>query len=68
MGKIFFGWQQWNTPGLVQTMHMFLKEMYKLLAPKLDNLLKQQGCWNAKVSIPNVDVGTFYFDKTLMHV
>ncbi len=47
---------------------MFLKEKYKLLAPKLDNLLKQQGCWKAKVSIPNVDVGTFYFDKNLMHV
>ncbi len=52
----------------VQNMHIFLKEKYKLLAPKLDNLFKQQGCWKVKVSIPNVDGGTCYFDKNLMHI
>jgi hypothetical protein len=68
MGKIFFGWQGWNTRALVQIMHIFLKEKYKLLAPKLDNLLKQHGYWKVKVSNPNVDVDTFYFNKNLMHV
>jgi hypothetical protein len=52
----------------MQNMHIFLKEKYKLLAPKLDNLFKQQGCWKVKVSIPNVDGGTCYFDKNLMHI
>ncbi len=40
-----------------------MKRKPKLLIPKFDSILKHQGCHKAKVSMPNVDVGTFYFNK-----
>jgi hypothetical protein len=39
----------------------------KLLVPKLDILLKHQGHRKAEFSLPNVDFGTFYFNKKLVH-
>ncbi len=39
----------------------------KFLAPKLDNLLKHQGCCKAKVYMPMVEAGNFYSNKDSIH-
>ncbi len=39
----------------------------KLLAPKLDSLFKHQGHCKTKVSMPKIDVYTFYFNKDFVH-
>jgi hypothetical protein len=46
----------------------FVEGKEKLLAPKLDSLLKHQGCHKAKKSMLGVDVGQFYFNKNSVHV
>ncbi len=45
----------------------FIERKEKLLAPKLDSLLKHVGHWKAKVFMLGVDYGFHYFNKTLMH-
>jgi hypothetical protein len=40
--------------------YTFFEGKQKKLAPKFNNLLKHQGHKKAKVSMPNIDVGTFY--------
>jgi hypothetical protein len=40
----------------------------KLLAPKLDNLLKIVGQWKCLVSQLGVYVGSYYFNKNLVHM
>jgi hypothetical protein len=40
----------------------------KLFAPKLNILLKHQGCHKATKSRPGVDVGGFFFNKDFVHV
>jgi hypothetical protein len=45
----------------------FIERKEKLLAPKLDSLLKHVGAWKAKVSMLGVDYGSHYFNKNLMH-
>jgi len=45
----------------------FIERKEKLLAPKLDSLLKHVGHWKAKVSMLGVDYGFHYFNKNLMH-
>jgi hypothetical protein len=45
----------------------FVEGKEKLLAPKLDSLLKHQGHRKAKKSMPGVDVGQFYFNKDYVH-
>jgi hypothetical protein len=40
--------------------YTFAKGKQKLLAPKFNNLLKHQGHKKAKVSMLDIDVGTFY--------
>ncbi len=47
--------------------YTFVEGKEKLLAPKLDNLLKQQGHCKAKVSMLEVDVNNFYFNKYFVH-
>jgi hypothetical protein len=39
----------------------------KMLAPKLDSLLKHVGCWKAKFLMPSVDVGSHNFNKKFVH-
>ncbi len=39
----------------------------KLLAPKLDSLLKHENCYKCKVSMPNVDTSFYYYNKKLIH-
>lgn len=39
----------------------------KLLAPKLDSLLKHVNCYKCKVSMPNVDTSFYYYNKNLVH-
>jgi hypothetical protein len=39
----------------------------KLLAPKLNNLLKHVGRWKAKFFMPSVDASSHYFNKNLVH-
>jgi hypothetical protein len=46
----------------------FVKGKQKIKTPKLDNLLKHQEHRKAKVSMPNVDVYTFYSNKNSIHV
>jgi hypothetical protein len=46
----------------------FVEGKEKLLAPKLDNLLKYQGCYKAQVSMPRVNASSFYFNKGFVHV
>ncbi len=46
----------------------FVEGKEKLLAPKLDSLLKHQGCCKAKVYVPMVDVDNFYSNKNFIHV
>jgi hypothetical protein len=43
-----------------------VKRKPKLLFPKFDGILRHQGCHKVKVSMPNVDVGTFYFNKKII--
>jgi len=43
----------------------FVERKEKLLAPKLDNLLKHQGCCKAKVFMPMVDASNFTPTKIL---
>jgi hypothetical protein len=45
----------------------FVEGKNKMLAPKLDNLLKYQGHHKAKVSMFGVDHGSFYFNKDYVH-
>jgi hypothetical protein len=45
----------------------FVEGKEKLLAPKLDSLLKHQGCRKVKKSMPRVDVDQFYFNKDFVH-
>jgi hypothetical protein len=45
----------------------FVEGKEKLLAPKLDSLLKHQGRHKAKKSLSRVDVGQFYFNKDFVH-
>jgi hypothetical protein len=47
--------------------YTFVERKEKLLAPKLDNLLKHQGHYKAKISMPKVDVNSFYFNKYFVH-
>ncbi len=46
----------------------FVEKKEKLLAPKLNNLLKHQGHYKAKVSMPRVNANSFYFNKDYVHV
>jgi hypothetical protein len=46
----------------------FVEGKEKLLAPKLDNLLKHQGYHKAKESRPKVDASGFFFTKNSIHV
>jgi hypothetical protein len=46
----------------------FVEGKEKLLASKLDNLLKHQGHYKVKVSILRVNANNFYFDKDFVHV
>jgi len=46
----------------------FVEGKEKLLAPKLYNLLKHQSHYKAKVSMPGVNVNSFYFNKDYVHV
>ncbi len=39
----------------------------KLLAPKLDSLLKHVNCYKCKVSMPSVDKSFYYYNKNLVH-
>jgi hypothetical protein len=39
----------------------------KLLAPKVDNLLKHVGCRKCKVSMPGVDARSYYMNKNFVH-
>ncbi len=39
----------------------------KLLAPKLNSLQKVIGHHKTKVSIPGVDVGSYYMNKNFVH-
>jgi hypothetical protein len=41
---------------------------HKLLALKLNNLLKNQGHHKAKVSMPEVNVDNLYCNKGFMHL
>jgi CMP-N-acetylneuraminic acid synthetase len=47
--------------------YTFVERKQKLLDAKLDSLLKHQGHRKAKMSMPNVDVGSFYFNKKKLH-
>jgi len=40
----------------------------KPLAPKLDSLLKHQGCYERKKSMLRVDANQFYFNKDSVHM
>lgn len=46
----------------------FVEGKEKLLAPKLDSLLKHQGYCKAKVYVPMVDASNFYSNKDSIHV
>ncbi len=46
----------------------FVEGKEKFLAPKLNNLLKHQGCCKAKVYMPVVEAGNFYSNKDSIHV
>jgi hypothetical protein len=39
----------------------------KLLAPKLDSLLKHVNCYKCKVSMPSVDTSFYNYNKNLVH-
>jgi hypothetical protein len=45
----------------------FVEGKAKLLAPKLDSLLKHQGYHKAKESRPKVDASGFFFTKDSVH-
>jgi hypothetical protein len=49
----------------IMCIHVEGKE--KLLAPKLDSLLKHVNCYKCKVSMPNVDTSFYYYNKNLVH-
>jgi hypothetical protein len=46
---------------------VFIKRKDKLLAPKLNSLLKHVGCWKCKVSMPNVDANSYSMNKNFVH-
>jgi hypothetical protein len=46
----------------------FVEGKEKLLALKLDSLLKHQGCCKAKVYVPMVGARNFYSNKNFIHV
>jgi hypothetical protein len=46
---------------------MFVERKQKLLAPKLNSLLKHAGWEKEKVSMLRVDVGSYYSNKNSVH-
>jgi hypothetical protein len=61
----------WDEKGQVNQVRCivctFVEGKEKLLAPKLNSLLKHQGCCKTKKSMPRVDAGQFYFNKDSVH-
>ncbi len=45
-----------------------IEQKEKKLVPKLDNLPKNVGWWKCLVSQPSVYVGSYYFNKNLVHM
>jgi len=48
--------------------YTIVKGKEKLLAPKLNSLLKHVGRWKAKFLMPSVDGSSHYFNKNSVHV
>jgi hypothetical protein len=61
----------WDVKGQVNQVRCiictFVEGKEKLLAPKLNSLLKHQGCHKMKKSMPGVDASQFYFNKDFVH-
>jgi len=47
--------------------YTFVERKHKLLATKLDSLLKHQSCQKTEVLMPSVDARSLYFNKTKLH-
>jgi hypothetical protein len=66
MGRIGVQWKWPSVLGLFYGVYICGREK-KLLALKLNNLLKHQGHHKAKVSMPEVNVNSHYYNKGSIH-
>jgi hypothetical protein len=67
MCRIGVWWKRPSVLGLLYSVYICGREE-KLLALKLNNLLKHQGHHKAKVSMHEVNVNSFYYNKGYIHV